>query len=91
VLLFQVVPHRQFRVDCIGITPADFMTDSVTLGHQIANNFLNRPLSDVDFPGNLPACSLRVLRNVNEHPSMIGQESPPVRFHVFYSPVNNLT
>ena len=91
MLLFKVVPHRELWMDGIGIAPAGFMTDGVSLGHQVVNNFLNCSLSDADFPGNLPTGGLWVLRDVNEHSTVIGQESPLVRFQVFFPPVNNLT
>ena len=66
----------------IDIAPAVFLADSITLGDQVVNYFLDRPLSDTDFPGNLPAGSLWVLSYVNQHPSMIGQESPLMSFQV---------
>lgn len=89
--MFEMVPHRELRMYGIGITPTVFLADSVTFGHQVVNNFLDRPLSDADFPSNLPAGRLWVLSYVNQHSTVIGQESPPVSFQIFYSPKNNLT
>ena len=84
MLLFEVVSHREFWMYGIRVAPAVFLADNVTLGHQVVNNFLDRPLSDTDFPGNLPTGRLWVLCYVNKHSAMIGQESPLVSLQVLY-------